>query len=334
MEKYISIINTVAASSGDCVVSGNTVTMTGLKPFSALDLVSFKVNKCLFPVGMKYVATQALSTGDTFRFSVTQNVNNILETAYFSYVVTASDTVASIGTLISNWVTANKLEITSATSGANLAAFVLTLTGSTSNISFEVGGSLTTSAGLTSGVTFVYTAPATAVSGVTTASSTLGTLLEFSKTTHGLKNGQVVTLSGFDGNAAFLNGNTPCRINLISANKFSLSYMTGALVVCGATTAAATTGSVTLVASEEYGTAAYVNAQAAANGSTQTATDSTSYYSCVEVVGTYANTAMGNLVQPQAFIANMWYAEAATTGTTAPSSDVKTLEATLSALVK
>ena len=70
-------------------------------------------------------------------------------------------------------LTTESLSITAATSGANLAAFVLTLTASTSNTSFEVGGSLTTSAGLTSGVTFVYTAPTT-LTGCTTSVGTTG----------------------------------------------------------------------------------------------------------------------------------------------------------------
>lgn len=331
MEKYISIINSVAASSGDCVVSGNTVTMTGLKPFSSVDLISFKVNKCLSPTGMKYSATTGVvAAGDTFRFSITQNVNNIVETVYFSYVV---DTYANLSTAIATWLAASNLQVTIAVSGS-LTAVTVAVTASTSNVSFEIGGSILSSAGVITPISFVYTAPSTAVTTVATLAGTTGTRITFSKAAHGFKNGQIVTISGFDGNALSLNGGT-YRVTYVSSSQFTLSYLNGSLVLCGATvTASSTTGVVTLVANAEYGTAAQVNADAAAIGSTQTATDSTSYYSCVEVQGTYLNTAMGNLVQRQAFIANVWYAEAATTGTTPPSANVLALEATLSGLVK
>lgn len=329
MEKFISIINTPAASSGDCVVSGNTVTITGLKPFSTTDLISLKVNKCLFPTGMRYVATQALTAGDTFRFSITQSVNSIVETVYFSYVV---DTYANLSTAISNFISASGIQVTAAVSGGSLAGFVLTLNGISANVVLEVGGSVTTSAGLTSGVTFVYTAPTTLTS-CTTAAGTTGARIQINKTSHGLKNGQIVTISSFDNNAAAFNGGV-YRVTYVSANAFTLSYLTGALVLCGATTTAATTGTVVLIAADEYGTATQVNAEAASIGSTQTATNSTSYYSCVEIVGSYLNTNTGNLVQRQSFTANVWYTEAAAAGTTAPSADVLALEATLSGLVK
>lgn len=329
MEKFISIINTPAASSGDCVVTGSNVAITGLKAFNTADIISFKVNKALFPTGMRYSATTGtVAAGDVFRFTITQDVNNIAETSTFSYVV---DTYANLSAAIAAWVTAQGLQVTITVSGS-LSAVTLVVTGITSNVNFEIGGSITSTAGVITPIAFVYTAQTT-LTGMATSAGTTGARLVFSKASHGLRNGQIVTISGFNNNAVPFNGGV-YRVTYVSSSTFTLSYLTGALVLCGTTTTAATDGTVVLLAATEFGTAAQVNAEAAANGFTQTATNLTSYYSCVEIQGSYLSTATGNLVQRQAFTANVWYTEALAAGTTAPSADVLALEATLSGLVK
>jgi hypothetical protein len=330
MEKFISIINTPAASSGDCVVTGSNVAITGLKAFNTADIVSFKVNKALFPTGMRYSATTGtVAAGDVFRFTITQDVNNIAETSTFSYVV---DTYNNLGAAIAAWVAAQGLQVTITVSGS-LGAVTLVVTGTTSNVNFEIGGSITSTAGVITPIAFVYTAQTTLTT-MATLAGTPGTRITFSKASHGLRNGQIVTINGFNNNAAAFNGGV-YRVTYVSSSTFTLSYLTGALVLCATTpTAAATEGTVVLLAATEFGTAAQVNEEAAANGFTQTATNLTSYYSCVEIQGSYLSTATGNLVQRQLFTANVWYTEALAAGTTAPSADVLALEATLSGLVK
>lgn len=325
MEKYISIVNSPAAT--DFVISGNTVTVTGLKPFSKNDILSLKAKKYLWGTPMKY-ATSAftLSAGDTLRFSITQNVNSILETYYFSYVF---DTYANLITAIANWSTASAVNVTVV--GTGTTDITITATADTTNVSFEIGGSVTTSAGVSSGVTFVYTATST-LSTVTTDAPAIGSVITFTKSTHGLKNGQVVALSGFNNNGAAFNGNV-YRVTWASSSTFKLSYMNGATVVALDSSGAATAGTVTVLASEEYGTYTQVNAEAAANGSTQTATSTTSSYSCLEIQATYSNTAMGNLVQPQMFTANVWYVDAASSGVAAQSAGTIAFEAAFQSVI-
>lgn len=325
MEKYISIINSPAAT--DFVISGNTVSVTGLKPFSKNDILSLKAKKYLWGTPMKYATDRlTLSAGDTIRFSITQNVNNILETYYFSYVF---DSYANLITAISNWSTASAVNVTVV--GTGTTDITITATADTTNVSFEIGGSITTAAGLNSGVTFTYTATLSLSSVATATPTNIGDTISFSKTAHGLKNGQVVTISGFTQCAAGYNGGI-YRVSWSSANAFTLSSMNGTTCVASNTTAGAS-GVVTVLASEEFGTYTQVNAEALANGSTQTATSTTSSYSCLEIQATYSNTAMGNLVQPQLFTANVWYVDAASSGVAAQSAGTIAFEAAFQTVI-
>jgi len=333
MEKYISIINTVQASAADCVVSGNTVSITGLKPFSTNNLLSFKVNKFIFPTGMKYVSTAvSVTTGDFIKVSVTQTVDGLVKTSSFDYSVTASSSVAAVNTALSAWVVASGFNFATYTAtGASLAALVFTFVASTSNVSFEVGGTFTSSVGVVSSIPFVYTAP-TSLTGISATSITLGTEITFTSAAHGLKNGQVVTIGGFAGGAAAYNGGI-FRVKWLSANTFALVKMDGYAVDGTSAVSGGSAGTLSLLASEEYGTSTQVNNEASAVGSSQTATVSANYYSCIAIQGTYPNTAMGALVQPQLFEANVWYSATPTTGATALSADVIALEDALDALI-
>lgn len=309
MEKYISILNSPAAT--DCVISGNTVSITGLKPFAASSILSFKAKKSLYATPVKVAASSIpTAVGGTVSFSITQTVNGILQTFYFSYVV---DSAANLNTAIAAWSASSGVDVTVVGSGS-LGSQTITATADTTNVSFEMGGQFITSAGVITPMNF-EDQTITTVSTIATTAPAANNEIVFTKAAHGLFNGQIVYCDNFNNMAVGVNKKF-YRVIWLTANTFSLSDMNGATALKGSAVAG-TTGDVTTVAVSSYGSYEQVNAEAAATGSTQTATQTTSVYSCLEITGTYANTAMGNLVQPQSFTANVWYVDAAATGATA-----------------
>lgn len=307
MEKYISIINS-PTSATDCVVSGNTVSITGLKPFLKSNVKSCKIKKSLWLTPLQVQSQQITPTaGGTYSFSITQTVNGILQTFYFSYVV---DTLANLDAAIDAWSLSSNADVTVAGVPAG-SAISLNVASASPDVTFEVGGQFVSSTGVSTVMNFSRVV--TTVRNCTTSRKDSAYLQIDSTAAHGLKTGTIVSCSDFTGNGTVLNGNF-YRVGYVDANTLLLYNMDGSLVFSSNATASGTDGELTVIPSSKYGTYEQVNAEAAANGSTETATSTTYSYSCVEITGTYENSAMGNLSQPQLFTANVWYADAAADG--------------------
>lgn len=291
MQKFISILNAVSGAS-DCVTTSGTTAITGLTPFQNTNLQSLQVYKNLVASPMIWsFSTGALSTGNVVSFRVVQTVDGIIKDSIFSYTF---DSYANLNTAISNWFTAEGFDATYVNTSTT-STVDGTITASSSNISITVSG--------ISYFTETYSMPTFTGDGTGTANTIGSPVKVVFSAAHNLKTGDTLK---FGSTWATTNGlliaNVQSRITYVSATTISVDS-----VLATATSAITTAGTATKVAQEGFGSIAYVNAEASASGSSQTATQTTYQYNCAKIRGTYPASTNGSLQIADVFEATLWY---------------------------
>jgi len=281
-QNFVNILNAPKASSGDLVPSGGSVQITGLSPYKLNLVNSCTVQRSTVETLQVWSVAMTAVSGNVYSFSIEQVVNQMRSLRIFSYEATSttgSEIVSAIDGFFN--ATGNASTYTDASWGSvkyKVTSSSASVTLTISQVSGEAFPTVANASNTT------VTNGLTATTGVvTTGTNTANTtVLTFSKSAHGLVSGNVVSLASFDNAAAIVNGIT-CIVKYLTSSTFSLYYMNGEPVVCGTNTTNATVGSFTLVATPAFGTAAFVNADAARNNSTQTATVTANNYSLVTI---------------------------------------------------
>jgi hypothetical protein len=218
---------------------------------------------------------------NTVSFSIEQVVNQMRSLRTFSFEQTTSTTAANLLSAVNGFFGAT------ATDGG---AYVTASWGSVKYKAVISSTLLTLTISQVSGEAF----PTVSNASNTTVASAMGTVvivtspanvvdepIKFKKVNHGLVSGQLLLVPTLTGQTA-ANG-LVCRVNVVDADIFNLSNaQTGELFIA-ATVTPTSGGTLTLVASPAFGTAAFVNADAARNNSTQTATVTANNYSLVTI---------------------------------------------------
>lgn len=292
-QNFVSILNAPTGTS-DIATSGGVITATGLSPYKANLVNSCTIQRSLVETLQVWSVAMTAVSGSTYSFSIEQVVNGMRSLKTFSYEAT-STTGSEIVTAIDGFfgATGNSSTYTTASWGSvkyKVTSSSASVTLTISQVSGEAFPTVANASNCT------VTNGLTATTGVvTTGTNTANTtVLTFSKSSHGLVSGNLVYLSSFDNAGTVVNGMN-CIVKYLTTSTFSLYYMNGKPVVCGSTTTNATAGSFTLVATAPFGTAALVNDDAQANGSTQTATVTANNYSLVSIEAGYSAGETPNL---------------------------------------
>ena len=298
--RNISIINSPAPSHGDVVVTNGSMSITGLTPFRTSTLQSFQIRRNLVETPQIWAVTLIAGVANTLAFDVQQTVNSLLTNLTFSMPnttsVVAADVIANINAFFGG----------AATDGGG---FVSSASPSRLQVSYSVSVSATTTVTLTIkgasgnpfvGVSEVADTPVTVASGMstlvlTTKANTGGDAIIFKTTVaHGLATGSTLRVGTLGGQEA-ANGGV-WRVVYVAATEFNLVdpvTLDPALAI-GTGSATGAAGTLTLVAQPDFGSPEFVNADAALNGSSQTATATTYNYSAVDITPLYTSDVAPN----------------------------------------
>lgn len=282
-QKAISILNSPAASSGDLVNSGGIISITGLNPFQTSLLRSLKVRKNTQVQPMVWTITASAVVDDVVTINFSQSVDGNVVSLQYSYTF-ASTTASALTTDLTTWLANNGFDVT-LTSNAASPTVILTVTCSDTNPTISIGSLEGATVAFAMPTIAPHATEATAIAGTTTVTVTTLAAQTF-------RTGDIVNITGMAGYSITQNGvagltEVTARIVYATATTFTLDGCVGAGTNTG-------TIVITKVASGAIGTIAEVNAIAALNGSTATATATTYMYDVVEIDGAYNNSILAS----------------------------------------
>lgn len=294
--RNISIIN--SPSAADNTVTNGSMSITGLTPFRTSTLQSLQIRRNLVETPQIWVVTLIAGVANTLAFDVQQTVNSLLTNLTFSMPNTtstvAADVVANINAFFGG----------AATSGGG---FVSSASPSRLQVSYSVlVSSLTTTLTIKGasgnpfvGVSEVADTPVVVASGMAmtlatqTQSLTLNTPILFKVVGHGLATGSTVSVGVLTEQAGA--NNAVWRVVYVGADTFNLvDPVTLDPAVVNTTSTTGPVGTVTRVAQPDFGSPTFVDADAALNGSSQTATATTYNYSAVDITPLYTSDVAPN----------------------------------------
>ena len=277
----VKVLNSTSLGASDFAVTAGKLNVEGIEPYNANTIQSLQVYRNL-PATPSIVTATATSVASTdYGMTVEAEINGVLSTRRFEYTTGAGNTTTSAAAMaaaFNAWAALQGFDFYSSgtLSASNLSAVVtFTGVGSTSNIYVAFYGTLnvTSSSNMTQ-----LTLTTSAAQVVDNPIS-----VKFSAS-HNLKTGQVIsfgTVSTGGANATAIS-NKSFRVTYIDADEVYLDG-TNATV-----TTAVTGGTATLVAQPAFGSVAYVNADAEANGyPDEVATATTYQYALIEITGGY-----------------------------------------------
>jgi hypothetical protein len=297
--RNISIINSPAPSHGDVVVTNGSMSITGLTPFRTSTLQSLQIRRNLVETPQIWAVTLVAGVANTLAFDVQQTVNSLLTNLTFSMPnttsVVAADVIANINAFFGGAAT-------------NGGGFVSSASPSRLQVSYSVSVASTTIVTLTIkgasgnpfvGVSEVADTPVTVASGMSmtletqTQSQTLNAPILFKVTAHGLATGSTISVGTLTTQAGA--NNAVWRVVYVGANTFNLvNPVTLDPAIVNTTTATGPVGTITRVAQPDLGSPEFVNADAALNGSSETATATTYNYSAVDITPLYTSDVAPN----------------------------------------
>lgn len=316
MQKIISILN-AATGAADCVTASGTTKITGLAPFHATDLQSFQIVRNLVATPQRWTYSIPTTNNADVSFRIVQTINGLTRDVVFTYKFGATADSAALKAAIDSWYAAQGLNGTNLVSAGSPSTG--TLTSSASNIEISMVA--------ITGLTVTYAMPGVSSAALQAGSISNAAPRVVTAAGHGLLTGQTIVFAGVAGaGAATVNG-IAWRITRTGDNTFTLDGSTAA----GAVTVASATG--TLVAQAGFGSIADVNADALANGSTQTATQTANQYNCAQIRGTYPVSTNGSLQVADVFEATLWYPANLIAAPNTVFTDTAALETALAALV-
>jgi hypothetical protein len=295
--RNISIINSPTAA--DNTVTNGTMSITGLTPFRTSTLQSLQVHRNLVETPQIWVVTLVAGVANTLAFDVQQTVNSLLTNLTFSMPNTtstvAADVIANINAFFGGAATngggfvssasPSRLQVSYSVSVSSLTT-TLTIKGASGNPFVGVSQVADTTVTVASGMSTLV---------LTTQANTIGDEILFKTTVaHGLVTGSTLAVGTLGGQAMFNDG--VWRVVYKSTTTFSLVDPVTAAPVLATTTATATgaAGTLTRVAQPDFGSPAFVNADAALNGSSETATATTYNYSAVDITPLYTSDVAPN----------------------------------------
>lgn len=276
----VSIINAPQALGADVSVVGSLTNITGLSGFNASLIQSYTWLPSLVTTKQVWAGSATVVAGNVYKFGVQIVVNGLINNYDFEHTATTA-LGSELDTAIEAWVASNADVFGTDT--------VITATNSSATCAIAISGSavrpmVTAYEGenvtITSNMPTIapHATAGTALAGTTTV--TVTTLAAQSFFT-----GQVVTITGatgftFTGGIASGVGYCTARIKYATATTFTLDGVTGSGTNTG-------TIVITQVAQEGLGAPDQVTEDAAANGSTQTATVTGYHYKGLEMVVGY-----------------------------------------------
>jgi len=289
---FISILNTpnaIRANNIDLV--GGAVIATGLAPYRQALTRSCAVRQSQIETPQVWAVAMTAGVANTVSFSVSQNVNGIPSVRTFSFAQTTATTASLLLDQVNGFFGGSATDgggyVTAAWSAIQYKAAITSTTTLTITIKNAAGYPIA-SVNEVLNINSVTSAMSTIVL-TASAANVIGNPVIFKKVAHGLVSGQLLSVPSSIGQTA---AGVVGRVQLIvgDADNFNLvDLQTGKLYLATATTATGA-GTLTYVASVPFGTAAFVNADALANDSVQTATVTANNYSLVSIVAGYDNT--------------------------------------------
>jgi len=294
VEKIISIINSPAASAGDLVVSGGMTKITGLDPFPTSGIQSLRVRKNNQVQPQIFSFSIPVTNSAVVEFSLTQQVGDQNYNAFFTYEFAATADGADCIAAVQSFFATQALDVTASTPSGSPITF--TVTASTTNPFVQCVGVSGCTVSYAMGTLTPNATPGTALAGTTTVTVTVTASQTY-------RTGDIVTIAGMVGYSITQNGvagltTVTARITYANATSFTLDGCVGTGTNTGTIT-------ITKVATADFGSPTYVNAQAALAGSSQTATVSTTMYSVCEIKGSYQENILNQGVQ-RVFEAEVW----------------------------
>lgn len=304
-QNLISILNAPTGAS-DIATSNGVITATGLSPYKANLVNACTVQRSLVESLQVWTAAMTAGVANTVSFSINQVVNDMASLRTFSFEQTASTTAANLLTAVNgffgNTATDGGAYVTASWGSVEYKAVISStlLTITVRQITAEAFPTV-------SSVSNTTVASAMATYTLETQANTGGTSIIFKDTAHGLVTGQLLKVGTLTGQTA-ANG-VVARVIRIDADTFNLANVqTNITYKASGTGSAAGTNQLTLVASPAFGTAALVNLDAAANGSTQTATVTANNYSLVTINAGYTTPELPN-PSPRVVPIHWWVSE-------------------------
>ena len=321
MQKQISILNAVSGAA-DCVTTSGSTKITGLAHFHTTGLQSFQIVRNLVATPQRWTYSIPLVANGVVSFRMVQTVNGLIRDAVFTYTFGATASSSELKTAIDNWYSAQGFSGSNTVTAASPTTGILV--GSTSNVNIQMFA--------ITGLTVTYAMPTiaphatagTALAGTTTVTCTTLAAQTFAT-------GETVTVVAGTGYTFTQNGvsgltSVTARITYVTATTFTLNGVVGA----GTNTSAPT---FTKAAQSGFGSIADVNADALANGSAQTATQTLYQYNCAIMRGTYPVSTNGSLQIDDVFEATLWYPANLILTDWAAFTNTAALETALAALV-
>jgi len=277
-QNFVSILNAPAGTS-DISTSGGVITATGLSPYRANLVNSCTLQRSTPETLQVWTAAMTAGVANTISFSIEQVVNQMRSLRTFSFEQTTSTTAANLLSAVNGFFGAT------ATDGG---AYVTASWGSVKYKAVISSTLLTLTISQVSGEAFPTVANASNTTVASSMSLTLATQANVDATAinfkvtagHGLATGALVSVGTLTGQTAA--NNKVCRVVVTSSTNFTLQDTTTGTAYNASGTGSAV-GTVTVIATPAFGTAAFVNADAARNNSTQTATVTANNYSLVTI---------------------------------------------------
>lgn len=303
-QNFVSILNAPQGSSADLSYSAGTLSITGLSPYKTALVNSCTIQRSLVETLQVWSVAMTAVSGSTYSFSIEQVVNGMRSLKTFSYEAT-STTGSEIVTAIDGFfgATGNSSTYTTASWGSvkyKVTSSSASVTLTISQVSGEAFPTVANASNctVTSGMS-TYT--------LETQANTNGAAIIFKVTGHGLVTGNVLKVGTLTGQTA-ANG-VYAYVIKIDADTFNLANITTFVTYKASGTGSAVgTSQLTLVAQAPFGTADLVNADAQANGSTQTATVTANNYALVSIEAGYPSGELPNLGKRTAPI-HLWVSE-------------------------
>lgn len=277
----VKVLNDTDLVAADFAVTSGVLNVEGIDPYNANGIQSLQVYRNLPAVPMTQTATATSVASTSFELDVQAEINGNLSIRRFQYTTNAGNTTTSAAAMVAAfnaWAAVQGFDFyTSGTLSASNSGADVTFTGvgTAANIFVKFIGVLNVTASANMGT-------------LTLAASDAQVVGESMKITfsapHGLKTGQVIKFGtvGAGGANAALIANQAFRVTYSAPTKVTLED------VLATATTVVNTGTVTLVAQDDFGSVAFVNADAEANGfADEVATATTYQYALIEITGKY-----------------------------------------------
>lgn len=295
--KRVKISNSITLAATDVVVANGNTTITGLDAFPTAGKQSLRVRPNLVGTPQVAVATITVVASSSYELDVQGAINGVISIRRFQYDTTSASVAtntAAMAAAFTAWAAIQGFDGTVVVTSSTSPTIVITGTGDSTTILMNLIG--VTGAVITSGMA-TYTLESHA--------NVNATAIIFKVTGHGLITGNVVKVPTLTGQTA-ANG-VAARVIRVDADTFNLANISTNVTYKASGTGSAQVGGVlTLVAQPAFGTIANVNADAAANGSTDTATQTTYNYDCVEIVADYA-ASVSPASEDREVLATLWF---------------------------